>query len=317
MIRIGSRGSALALWQAEHIRARLQDMHEGLDVEIQIIHTTGDRITDVPLSKIGDKGLFTKELDNALLDGRVDLAVHSLKDVPTRVEPGLVIAAVETREDPSDALVVAPGRPTRLLQLHAGSRIGTSSLRRRAQLLALRPDLTIEDLRGNLDTRLAAVHHARYDAAILALSGMKRLGRAEEAAEVLDATTWLPAVGQGALGIITRADDRTTRDLLSGIEDDDTRAVTTAERALLRELEGGCQIPIGALAQVDGDRLHLRALVAAIDGKRVVTGERTGARTDAEAIGAALAHELLGRGAREILAELRAAPEAVPRPPAP
>jgi hydroxymethylbilane synthase len=316
MIRIGSRGSALALWQAEHIKARLIEEH-AVEVEIQIIHTTGDRITDVPLSKIGDKGLFTKELDNALLDGRVDLAVHSLKDVPTRVEPGLVIAAIEAREDPSDALVVAPGRPRTLLQLRAGSRVGTSSLRRRAQLLALRPDLIIEDLRGNLDTRLAAVQFEKYDAAILALSGMKRLGRADEAAEVLDASTWLPAVGQGALGIITRADDDQTRARLACIEDVDTRAATTAERALLRALEGGCQIPIGALAQVSGSELHLRALVASIDGLAVVGGERTGPRADAESIGHELALELLSRGAGDILAALRADLHAVPQPPAP
>jgi hydroxymethylbilane synthase len=317
MITIGSRGSALALWQAEHVRAHLMRAHAGLEVTIQIVHTTGDRITDVPLSKIGDKGLFTKELDNALLDGRVDLAVHSLKDVPTQVEAGLVIAAVETREDPSDALVVAPGRPRTLQQLHAGSRIGTSSLRRRALLLSMRPDLIIEDLRGNLDTRLAAVQNAKYDAAILALSGMKRLGRDSEAAEILDSTTWLPAVGQGALGIITRADDPQTQSFLSVIEDADTRAATTAERALLRELEGGCQIPIGALARVHGSELHLRALVAAVDGTRVVSGERHGPRSDAATLGVDLARDLLARGAGEILAQLRADPITVPQPPAP
>lgn len=302
---IGSRGSALALWQAEHIRARLRGAHPGIRVEIVIIHTTGDKITDVPLSKIGDKGLFTKELDNALLDGRVDLAVHSLKDVPTRVESGLVIAAITTREDPSDALVTAPGRPRTLAQLHAGSRIGTSSLRRRAQLLALRPDLVVDDLRGNLDTRLAAVAAGRYDAAILALSGMKRLGRDPEASEILDVETWLPAVGQGALAIVTREDDLETRSRVSPLDDGDTRAATSAERALLRELEGGCQIPIGALARVIGDRLLLRAMVSSIDGTRVVQSEREGDRLEAEQLGIALAHDLLDRGAGDILAELR------------
>ena len=318
MIRIGSRGSALALWQAEHIKGRLMEVHPGLEVEIEIIHTTGDKITDVPLSKIGDKGLFTKELDNALLDHRVDLAVHSLKDVPTRVEHGLVIAAITTREDPSDAFVAAPGRPRTLMQMRAGSRIGTSSLRRRAQLLALRPDLVIDDLRGNLDTRLAAVAAGRYDAAILALSGMKRLGRGAEASEILDMNTWLPAVGQGALGIVTREDDLDTRSRLSTLDDPDTHAATSAERALLRELEGGCQIPIGALAQVNGERLFLRALVASIDGTRVVQGERYGERLSADELGIALAHELLDHGAGEILAALRnQEPGDIPAPPAP
>lgn len=305
MIRIGSRGSALALWQAEHIKALLVDAHPGLEVEIEIIHTTGDRITDVALSKIGDKGLFTKELDIALLDQRVDLAVHSLKDVPTRVESGLVIAAVTTREDPSDALVTAPRRPPTLTQLPAGSRIGTSSLRRRAQLLALRPDLVVDDLRGNLDTRLAAVAAERYDAAILALSGMKRLGRAGEASEILNVETWLPAVGQGALSIVTREDDLKTRSRVSALLDSDTLAATSAERALLRELEGGCQIPIGALARVSGEQLSLRAMVASVDGTRLVRVQREGGRLAAEELGIALAHELLDRGAGDILAQLR------------
>ncbi|MGQ0561657.1 MAG: hydroxymethylbilane synthase [Gemmatimonadota bacterium] len=318
MIRIGSRGSALALWQAGHIKSRLLDAHPGLDVEIEIIHTTGDRITDVPLSSMGDKGLFTKELDNALLDGRVQLAVHSLKDVPTRVPAGLVIAAVGRREDPSDALVVAPGRPRSLALLPAAARVGTSSLRRRAQLLALRPDLVVSDLRGNLDTRLASVEQGNYDAAILALAGMKRLGRAGEAAEILDGGDWLPAAGQGALGLVTREDDLDTRSRLSALDDADTRAATTAERALLRELEGGCQIPIGALARGNGERLQLRALVASVDGKRMVRGERSGERLQAEQLGLALAHELLDRGAGDILAELRQRePGTIPQPAAP
>jgi hydroxymethylbilane synthase len=315
VIRIGSRGSALALWQAHHVRDRLMEAHPGLQVEIEIIHTTGDKILDVPLSKIGDKGLFTKELDRALLDGRVHLAVHSLKDVPTKLEPGLALAAIGKREDPSDALVVAPGKAKTLSGLPAGSRIGTSSLRRRAQLLALRPDVVIDDLRGNLDTRLAAVHAGKYDAVILALAGMTRLGRAAEASEILSAQQWLPAVGQGALGIICRADDAETHTLLAPLDHPDTHAATMAERALLRELEGGCQIPIGALAVQHGDEIQLRALVAAIDGRRVVRGERRGARADAHDIGAGLARELIERGAGEILSELRN--QSAPQPPAP
>lgn len=315
MIRIGSRGSALALWQSEHIRDGLMKAHAGLVVEIEIIHTTGDRITDVPLAKIGDKGLFTKELDRALLDGRVQLAVHSLKDVPTRLEQGLKLAAVGKREDASDALVTPAGRPATLESLPAGARVGTSSLRRRAQLLALRPDLDIRDLRGNLDTRLAAVHEGKYDAIILALAGMKRLGRAAEATQVLDLESWLPAVGQGALAIVCRSDDADTARLLGMLDDAETRAATAAERALLRELEGGCQVPIAALARVHGNDLHLRALVASVDGRRLVRGEQHGARLEAEAIGRALAQDLLARGADKILSELRA--EAVPQPPSP
>jgi hydroxymethylbilane synthase len=316
VIRIGSRGSALALWQAEYTKARLTEAYAGLDVEIEIIHTTGDRITDVPLSKIGDKGLFTKELDRALLDDRVHLAVHSLKDVPTHVEPGLALVAVGKREDPSDALIAGPGMPGKLMDLPAGSRIGTSSLRRRAQLLALRPDVIVTDLRGNLDTRLAAVHAGQYDAIILALAGMKRLGRAAEATDVLGGA-WLPAVGQGALGMICRADDAETKSLLRVLDDADTHAATNAERALLRRLEGGCQIPIAALAQVSGDNLWLQALVASVNGTRIVRGELSGNRTDAESIGMSLAHELLERGAGTILEELRAANPPVPEPPAP
>jgi hydroxymethylbilane synthase len=316
LIRIGSRGSALALWQAEYIKARLAEAHAGLDVEIEIIQTTGDKITDVPLSKIGDKGLFTKELDRALLDGRVNLAVHSLKDVPTHLESGLVLAAVDQREDPSDALIAAPGVPGKLMELPAGARIGTSSLRRRAQLLALRPDVVVSDLRGNLDTRLAAVHDGQYDAIILALAGLKRLGRAAEATDILHGT-WLPAVGQGALGIVCRADDAGTRSRLRVLDDADTHAATDAERALLRELEGGCQIPIGALAQVRGADLWLQALVASVNGTRIVRGERSGPRADAESIGSTLARDLLDRGAGAILAELREANPPVPEPPAP
>ena len=317
MIRIGSRGSALALWQANHIRDHLMQLHAGLEVDIEIIQTTGDKILDVPLSKIGDKGLFTKELDRALLDDRVHLAVHSLKDVPTRIEDGLALAVIGKREDPSDALVAAPGEPRTLAELAPHARVGTSSLRRRAQLMALRPDVDVQDLRGNLDTRLGMVHEGKYDAVILALAGMKRLGRAAEATEVLDVQSWLPAVGQGALGIICRADDPETKRFLQPLDDADTHAATTAERALLRELEGGCQIPIGALAKVNGDELYIRSLVASIDGKRVVRGERRGKASDAAKIGSELAHELIGRGAREILDELRMLDAPTPAPPAP
>lgn len=304
-LTIGSRGSKLALWQAEHVRAKLAALNPGLDVAITIIQTTGDRITDVPLARIGDKGLFTKELDNALLEGHADLAVHSLKDVPTRMPEGLSLAAILEREDPRDALLVAPDRPRSLDALPPGARVGTSSLRRRAQLLALRPDLIIDDLRGNLDTRMRRVQDAEYDAIILAQAGLNRLGLASHAAQLLDPPAWLPAVGQGALAITARASDDRTIGLLTALEHAETRAAVTAERALLAELEGGCQIPIGALARLRGEALVLHALVASTDGNRVVRGEIEGSAADAAGLGRALAADLGARGGADILRELR------------
>lgn len=315
MIRIGSRGSALALWQSRHVRDRLREAQPELDIDIEIIQTTGDKILDVPLAKIGDKGLFTKELDRALLDGRVDFAVHSLKDVPTRIEPGLALAAVSQRVDPSDALIVAPGMPQTFDALPAGARVGTSSLRRRAQLLALRQDLSVLDLRGNVDTRLAQVAAGKYDAIILALAGITRLGFADRASDILGGERWLPAVGQGALGIICRADDVATCSLLAVLDDAATHRATAAERAFLRELEGGCQVPIAALGSAQGDSVHLRGLVASLDGDQVLRGEQ--ANQDPEAAGRALAHDLLERGAGRILAEVRAAMQQAPPPAAP
>ncbi len=303
-LRIGSRGSALALWQAEHARARIQQLDPQCTVEIVIIQTTGDRISDVALSRIGDKGLFTKELDRAILTGQIDLAVHSLKDVPTRLADGLVLSAVLERVDPRDALVVAPGRAARLHDLPAGARVGTSSLRRRAQLLALRPDLVIEDLRGNLDTRLARVAAAKYDAAVLALAGLQRLGFQERVAEVLDAPAWLPAAGQGALGVTTNLADQAVCALIQQLDHAPTRMATDAERAFLHALEGGCQIPIGVLG-TGGNQLELNGLVASIDGQRVVRGCRSGPAHDATALGRLLAQQLLAQGAGQILAEIR------------
>ena len=315
MIRIGSRGSALALWQSRHVRDRLREAHAGLEIDIEIIQTTGDRILDVPLARIGDKGLFTKELDRALLDGRVDFAVHSLKDVPTRIEPGLTLAAVGKRVDPSDALIVAPGMPTRFNELPAGARVGTSSLRRRAQLLAARSDLTVLDLRGNVDTRLAQVDAAHYDAIILALAGITRLGWADRAADILGPDRWLPAVGQGALGIVCRAEDARTREILAVLDDESTHRATAAERAFLRELEGGCQVPIAALAIAEGRSVHLRGLVASLEGDQVLRGERSS--DDPEAAGRALGQDLLDRGAGRILEAVRAAMPQAPPPAAP
>ncbi len=315
MIRIGSRGSALALWQSHHVRDLLRAAHPGLEIGIEIIQTTGDKILDVPLAKIGDKGLFTKELDRALLEARIDCAVHSLKDVPTRIEADLALAAVEKREDPRDAWIVAPGVPKALRQLPAGSRVGTSSLRRRAQLLAMRGDLEVLDLRGNVDTRLAQVAAGKYDAIILALAGIKRLGFADRASEILGGAEWLPAVGQGALGIICRAGDEHTRGILAVLDDDATHRATTAERAFLRKLEGGCQVPIAALATTEHGEVSVQGLVASLDGTRVLRSQQRG--TNAEQAGEALADDLLKQGAAAVLDEVRAAMQQAPTPAAP
>lgn len=317
ILKIASRGSALALWQAQHVKTRLEAEHPGLRVQIDVQHTTGDRVTDVPLAHIGDKGLFTKEVDRAVLDGSADLAVHSLKDVPTVLEAGLDLGAITRREDPRDAVVFRPGSVSSLDDLPRGARVGTSSLRRRAQLLARRPDLLVEDLRGNLDTRLQRIADGDFDAAILALAGIRRLGREEMVGQVLDAPDWLSAVGQGALGIAIRADADATRALVGVLEDVGTRTAVTAERAFLNELEGGCQVPIGAVAWTQHETLTLHGLVAALDGHDVVRGELAGGSEDAESMGRLLARRLADEGARAILDVIRGdGPdlEAVPAP---
>ncbi|MBI4409639.1 MAG: hydroxymethylbilane synthase [Gemmatimonadetes bacterium] len=306
MLRLGARGSALARWQAEHVQSLLQQAHPGLAVEVVSLRTTGDRTTDVPLARMGETGLFTKEIDRAVLAGRVDAAVHSLKDLPTGSEPGLALAAVLRREDPRDALIPAPGRPATLAALPRGARVGTSSLRRRAQLLHARPDLLVLDLRGNLDTRLRQLSSGEYDAVILAVAGLRRLGREAAIGEILEAPAWLPAAGQGALAVTAREDDAVTRDLLASLDDAATRAEVTAERAFLRGLEGGCQIPIGALADVRTDTLELHGFIASLDGQRMLAGEARGSAGEAEGVGARLARDLLERGAARLLRELRA-----------
>jgi hydroxymethylbilane synthase len=306
-LRLGTRGSRLALFQAELIRERLEERHPGLAVEIQVIQTTGDRITDVPLAKIGDKGVFTKELDRAILAGEVDAAVHSLKDMPTVLVPGLDFGAVLDREDPRDVLIPAPGRPAKLADYPAGSRIGTSSLRRRAQLLHLRPDLQVVDLRGNLDTRFARLQEGYLDAAILAHAGVARLEREAAIGEILEAPPWLPAPGQGALGIAVREGDYRVLELFQPLDDPAARMTTSAERGFLRALEGGCQIPIGALAISEGEELRLQGLVSSIDGTNLLRGELVGNPDAPEELGQRLAEELLGRGAGEILSRIRSA----------
>jgi hydroxymethylbilane synthase len=324
-VRIASRGSELALWQARAVEAALRAAHPGVEVAIDVVRTTGDRILDVPLAKIGDKGLFTKELDAALLAGDADLAVHSLKDVPTRVPDGLEIVAVSRREDPRDVLILAPGRTGTLAALPPGARVGTSSLRRRAQLRAVRPDVDVLDLRGNLNTRLARLDRGDYDAIVLAAAGVLRLGWEHRIAEYLDPSEWLPAVGQGALAVVARAGDERVRGLLAGFHHPFTAACTAAERGLLAALEGGCQIPIGALASVDDEGFTLHGLVADVDGQRVLRDSEFVAAderpvmsvADAAEVGRRLAARLVEMGADEILARLRAETPRVPEPAAP
>jgi hydroxymethylbilane synthase len=304
-LRIASRGSQLALWQSRAVEAALRAADPSLQVSIDTVRTLGDRILDVPLAKIGDKGLFTKELDEALLRGDADLAVHSLKDVPTRLPDGLMLAAVTEREDPRDVVIGREGVSAGLHQLPAGARVGTSSLRRRAQLRAARPDLDVRDLRGNLNTRLAKLDAGDYDAIVLAAAGVLRLGWADRITAYLDAPDWLPAVGQGALAVVARGDSADVADRLRIIHHADTAAATTAERAFLAALEGGCQIPIGALGSVVGDRLILRGLVADLEGERILRAEESGSVDDPAAVGRRLADALVAQGAREILDHIR------------
>jgi hydroxymethylbilane synthase len=317
-LRIVSRGSELALWQTHHVRDRLRAAHPRLEVEVRVVRTTGDRILDVPLAKIGDKGLFTKELDQALLAGEADLAVHSLKDVPTRLPEGLLLVAVSAREDARDVLLLPRGMAGTLASLPAGARVGTSSLRRRAQLRLLRPDVDIVDLRGNLNTRLARLDAGDYDAILLAAAGVLRLGWEARIAEYLDPSEWLPAVGQGALGIVARADAPSVAGYVAALHDAATAAAVTAERALLRSLEGGCQVPIAAFATANGRRLSLEALVADLAGRRRIRNAMSGPIEEADRIGQDLAELLIDAGAAELLREVRADVEgAAPQPPAP
>jgi hydroxymethylbilane synthase len=294
MLTIGSRGSQLALWQARWIQARMQSF--GLETGIEIIHTTGDKITDVALSKVGTKGLFTKEIEEALLSGAIDLAVHSLKDMPTELPDGLTLAAIPEREDPRDAMV---GRS--LAALASKAKVGTSSLRRAAQLRAKRPDLEIENIRGNVDTRLRKLDEGQYHAIVLASAGLRRLGWENRITELLDPDVMCPAVGQGALAVETRADGGIAYEIASRLDHRESRIAVTAERAVLRALGGGCQVPIGAYATVDAGALLLRAIIVSPDGTEIIRKEVRGAAEDADRVGAAMGEELLAEGGREIL----------------
>ena len=308
-LRIGSRGSQLALWQANHVATLLRE--QGHTVEIEIIKTTGDKITDVALAKVGTKGMFTKEIEEALAEKRVDLAVHSLKDVPTELAPEFELAAIMKREDPRDAFISV--KYSALDDLPRGARVGTSSLRRQCQLKAIRPDLEIFPLRGNVDTRLKKLESGEYDAIILAAAGVHRLGLNQHVRSRISADVMCPAVGQGALAIEVRAEDRPTRSLLSFLNDAATRTAIECERALLGALGGGCQVPIGAYAEQGGGRLKLRAMVGRPDGSQILREQAEG--DNAKQLGREVAQRLLSRGADKILTDVYAQEVVVPKQP--
>lgn len=304
-LRLGTRGSALALAQARMMARRLRELHPGLEVEEVVIRTRGDEVLDSPLHLVGGKGLFVKEIEEALLDGRIDAAVHSLKDLPGELPPGLLLGAVPGREEPWDVLVSRGGESIR--NLAPGSRVGTSSLRRRAQLLRYRKDLEVVDLRGNVDTRLRKVDQGEVSAAVLAAAGLNRLGRGERATEVLAPEVMLPAPAQGALGIEARSGDAPTLALLASLEHPPTRQAVEAERRVMAVLEGGCKVPLAAFAEPRRGRLRLRALVASLDGKRIAEAEGEGAPAEARALGEEVARRVLAAGGGEILDEIRRA----------
>ena len=287
------------MWQANHVADRLRTAFPGLTVTLETIKTTGDKILDVPLAQVGGKALFVKEIEEALLDRRVNLAVHSMKDVPTDLPAGLDIVAITEREDPFDVLISRTG--ARFTNLPVGARVGTSSLRRQAQLLHHRPDLTIVPLRGNLDTRLRKLDSEGLDAVVLAAAGVKRLGWMDRITEFLSPDVCLPAIGQGALGIEGRQGDPIATAMVGVLNHQETHAAVLAERAFLRRLEGGCQVPFAAHARISKDRILIRGLVATPDGKQLIAGERQGLLREGEAVAIALAEDLLGRGATEIL----------------
>lgn len=298
-ITIATRGSKLALWQANHIKALLENEHRGLSVELLVLKTQGDKILDVPLAKVGGKGLFVKEIEEALADGRADLAIHSMKDVPVERREGLTLGAVPEREDFADMfLSVEFGA---LADLPQGASVGTSSLRRQSQLLALRPDLDVRMLRGNLDTRVGKLLDGQYDAIVVAAAGLNRLGLTAPKASRLAPPDFLPAVAQGALGIEYRVSDTRMKDLTAFLDHPDTRDAVRAERAFLARLEGGCQVPIAAYGRIQGSDVLLTGLVADPEGKTMIRRELTAPRAEAESLGRAVAEEVLARGGETIL----------------
>jgi hydroxymethylbilane synthase len=300
-LKLGTRGSALALWQANWTKNAIEGRWPGLQVELVPIKTTGDKILDVPLAKIGGKGLFTKELDEALLDGRIDLAVHSLKDVPFQLPDGIDFAAIPEREDPRDAFV---SQGLKLEELRPGARIGTSSLRRQVQLRHRFPALHLETLRGNVDTRLRKLDAGDFDGILLAAAGLKRLGHESRVTQFLEDDIMLSAVGQGALGIVCRSADPATRRFLQVLNDETTRCAVTAERGLLRALGGSCQVPVAGRARLAGDRLTIKGLIASLDGSRVLTHQLTDSSDQPAELGVRLGQKLLEMGAGDLLAEI-------------
>lgn len=299
---IATRESQLALWQAEHVKARLMALHPGLEVELLGMTTQGDQILDSPLSRIGGKGLFVKELETAMAEGRADLAVHSIKDVPMDLPEGFELAAISQREDPRDAFISR--KYGSLAELPSGARVGTSSLRRQVQLRAVYPTLDVDTLRGNVNTRLRKLEEGQYDAILLAAAGLKRLGLDSHIRAILEPEESLPAVGQGALGIEIRSGRPDLAALLAPLNDPETAACVRAERAMSRMLQGGCQAPIGGYAEMLGGRIHLRAFVADLEGIRFYKSTVEGDPADPEAVGQAAAAELIAQGADRLLAEL-------------
>ncbi|TLX51461.1 hydroxymethylbilane synthase [Pseudoalteromonas ruthenica] len=301
-VRIATRKSALALWQAEFVKAQLERHHRGITVELVTMTTKGDIILDTPLAKVGGKGLFVKELEQAMLDGRADIAVHSMKDVPVEFPEGLELHTICEREDPRDAFV--SNTFDNIDSLPAGAVVGTSSLRRQCQLKEQRPDLEVRDLRGNVNTRLAKLDDGQYDAIILAAAGLIRLHMPERIRSYISAEQSLPANGQGAVGIECRSDDTAIKALLAPLEHRETRIRVDAERAMNRRLQGGCQVPIGAYAELNEDHVYLRGLVGSVDGQQILRAEISGPASEAEQLGISLADDLLAQGAGSILAEV-------------
>ena len=299
---IGTRGSKLALWQAEWVKQAIETRHPHIHAEMRIIKTRGDKILDVPLAKVGGKGLFVKEIEESLLSGDIDLAVHSMKDMPGEIPDGLCIGAVPERENPLDVWISGKGIP--LEDLQPGARIGTSSLRRSAQLLHFRPDLSIVPLRGNLDTRLKKLEGPDLDGIILAAAGVHRLGLEDRITAYLREDQLLPAAGQGALCIEIRHNDNRTAEMLTSLDHGPTRQVVLGERAFLHRLQGGCQVPIAAHGRTDGTTMFLNGLVASIDGQRIIRDAVSGPATQSESLGIQLAERLLAAGADRLLAEL-------------
>lgn len=301
-LTIGTRQSLLALWQSNHIAALLRKQYPKCEVVLKKIVTKGDRILDVPLAQIGGKGLFTKEIEEDLLNGTVDLAVHSLKDMPTVLPEGLCLTAITERANVGDAFV--SNKYGSFEELPLGAVVGTSSLRRKAQLLAKRPDLEIRDLRGNVDTRLRKLDEGLYDAIILAAAGLERLGHGDRISSLIPADVCLPAVGQGALAIEARTEDKEVRDMLSFLNDLTTKQATDAERAFLGLLEGGCQVPIGVHADVEGENIRIEAIIAALDGSTILRDTINGKTDDAVSLGQQLGKKMLAAGGQEILASI-------------